>query len=158
MQQIGVLFVCLGNICRSPMAEYVMRDKLKKAKLDKWVVVDSAGTAGYHDGEDMHRGTAKILRQYHIDKQGFVSRKIRSQDWQQFDYIIAMDNSNLSDLQRFFQPDKQRLFKITDLCPTLGYDHIPDPWYTGDFQQTYDLLNQCCDALLVKLQQQLGKK
>lgn len=150
--QLTILFVCLGNICRSPMAEYVMRHKLKQAHLDQRVKVDSAGTAGYHDGEDMHAGTAKILSQYQIDKAGFVSRKIRTQDWQQFDYIIAMDNSNLQDLHRLFPKDPQKLFKITDLCPNLGYDHIPDPWYSGDFQQTYNLLDQCCDALLAKLQ------
>lgn len=155
MQHIDILFVCLGNICRSPMAEYLMRDKINKAYLANRISVDSAGTAGYHDGEDMHSGTAKILTKYHIDKSGFISRKIKKQDWQNFDYIIAMDDANLNDLQRFFQIDKHKLFKITDLCNGLPYDHIPDPWYTGDFQETYDLLDKCCDALLEKIKQEI---
>ncbi|TDQ59378.1 protein-tyrosine phosphatase [Mesocricetibacter intestinalis] len=151
-----ILFVCLGNICRSPMAEYVMRDKIKQARLDNLISCASAGTAGYHDGEDMHCGTAEMLDLHKIDSSGFVSRKVNKQDWDRFDYIIAMDDNNLHDLQHLFGVHPHKLFKITDLCPDLGIDHIPDPWYSGNFTQTYELLEQCCQALLVKLKSERG--
>ncbi|OOS02042.1 protein-tyrosine-phosphatase [Canicola haemoglobinophilus] len=152
--QINILFVCLGNICRSPMAEYIMREKIRLAHLDNQIFTDSAGTSGWHDGEDMHQGTAKMLRKYNIDNTGFISRKIHKNDWQQFDYLIAMDNNNLHDLEKFFTKAPHKLFQITTLCDDLDYDHIPDPWYTGDFQQTYQLLDKCCDALLKRIRQE----
>jgi protein-tyrosine phosphatase len=151
--QIHILFVCLGNICRSPMAEYIMRHKIQQAHLDHVIFTDSAGTSGWHDGEDMHRGTAKMLRVNGIDKSGFISRKICESDWQKYDYIVAMDNQNLRDLEAIFGKNEEKLFQITQLCPNLGYDHIPDPWYTDNFEETYRLLDQCCDALLVKIKQ-----
>lgn len=144
-----VLFVCLGNICRSPMAEYIFRHKVEQTGL-KHIEIDSAGTAGYHDGEDMHYGTANMLRQHGISPQGFVSRKVRQSDIDEFDYILVMDDSNLTDMQCLFGKH-HKLFKVTDLVPTLGIDHIPDPWYTGNFQQTYELLEQCCDVLLSQI-------
>lgn len=82
-------FVCLGNICRSPMAEYILRRRAAEAGIP--LETDSAGTSGWHDGEDMHRETAKILKKYGIDASGFTSRKIRQSDATAFDYIIAMD-------------------------------------------------------------------
>lgn len=145
-----ILFVCLGNICRSPMAEYILRHKLTQAGLQDWVLVDSAGTAGYHDGQDMHRGTAKMLQQHGIDKCGFISRKVRKSDVQEFDYLIAMDDSNLTDLNRLFGK-QTKIFKITELVPDLGFDHIPDPWYSDNFAQTYTLLERCCDQLLQQI-------
>ncbi|MGY4677830.1 low molecular weight protein-tyrosine-phosphatase [Pasteurella sp. P03HT] len=148
---IRILFVCLGNICRSPMAEFLMREKIKQATLQNVIETSSAGTSGWHDGENMHCGTAEILDLHHIDSAGFQSRKVRSEDWSLYDYIIAMDDNNLQDLEALFGHHPDKLFKITDLCPQLDYREIPDPWYTKNFQQTYQLLDQCCDALLNKI-------
>ena len=78
MQPINILFVCLGNICRSPMAEYLMREKIKQAHLQDKIFTASAGTSGWHDGESMHCGTADILDQHKIASNDFVSRKVRS--------------------------------------------------------------------------------
>ncbi|MFD1805002.1 low molecular weight protein-tyrosine-phosphatase [Pasteurella oralis] len=148
---INILFVCLGNICRSPMAEFVMRDKIKRVGLQDAIKTSSAGTSGWHSGEDMHCGTTEILDLHKIDSTGFRSKKVRSENWQFFDYLLAMDDLNLQDLEIMFGHHPEKLFKITDLCPDLGYDHIPDPWYSKNFAQTYQLLDQCCDALLNKI-------
>lgn len=128
-----------------------MRHKVEQAGLQDSIVLDSAGTAGYHDGEDMHRGTAAILQQQGIDRHGFVSRKVRKSDLQAFDYLIAMDDSNLADLNKMFGK-QTKIFKITDLVADLGFDHIPDPWYDDNFAQTYQLLDCCCEQLLRQIQ------
>lgn len=154
VKTINILFVCLGNICRSPMAEYLMREKIKQAGLSDKIKTASAGTSGWHDGENMHCGTSETLELHGIDNTGFQSKKVQKAHWQQFDYLIAMDDSNLADLENLFGKHQEKLFKITALCPDLAYDHIPDPWYTKNFQQTYDLLNQCCDTLLKHIRQQ----
>ena len=154
MQPINILFVCLGNICRSPMAEYLMREKIKQAHLQDKIFTASAGTSGWHDGEGMHCGTADILDQHKIASNDFVSRKVRSKDWADFDYLIAMDNENLRDLETLFGHHPEKQFQITALCPDLGIDHIPDPWFTKNFNQTYELLDACCDALLDKIRQE----
>lgn len=154
MKKINILFVCLGNICRSPMAEYLMRDKIAKAGLSDFITTDSAGTSGENDGDGMHCGTAEVLDRLNIRSNDFVSKKVRSKNWAEFDYIIAMDDSNLRDLERLFGKQPEKLFQITTLCPDLGYNHIPDPWYTGRFNLTYELLNKCCDALLEKIKKE----
>ncbi|MGX2948684.1 low molecular weight protein-tyrosine-phosphatase [Frederiksenia canicola] len=151
--QINVLFVCLGNICRSPMAECILREKIRLAHLEHVIFTDSAGTSGWHDGENMHHGTAHVLAKHEIDHRGFTSRKVRKTDWEQFDYLVAMDKHNLHDLEKLFGKAPDKLFQITTLCENLPHDHIPDPWYTGDFDETYRLLDQCCDALLAKIRQ-----
>ncbi|WP_044469619.1 low molecular weight protein-tyrosine-phosphatase [Mannheimia massilioguelmaensis] len=151
MKKIKILFICLGNICRSPMAEYLMRDKIAKARLAQVIETDSAGISGENDGDDMHCGTADILDALHIKSNDFVSRKVRSEDWEFFDYLIAMDKQNLCDLEQMFGHHPEKLFSIASLCPDLKYDYIPDPWYTRRFNETYQLLDKCCDALLAKL-------
>ncbi|MGC7560079.1 low molecular weight protein-tyrosine-phosphatase [Pasteurella sp. PK-2025] len=153
---IHILFVCLGNICRSPMAEYLMREKIRQAGLTEKIKTSSAGTSGWHDGKNMHCGTAEVLDFHRIPSEGFVSKKVALSDWQTFDYLIAMDHNNLQDLEQLFGHHPEKLFQITALCPDLGYDHIPDPWYTKNFQQTYQLLDRCCDALLDKMKKELS--
>lgn len=156
MHKINILFVCLGNICRSPMAEYLMRDKIAKAGLSDFITTDSAGTSGENDGDGMHCGTADVLDKLNIRSHDFVSKKVRPKNWAQFDYIIAMDNNNLRNLERLFGKSHEKLFQITTICPELDYDHIPDPWYTGKFNLTYELLDKCCDALLEKVKRENG--
>lgn len=145
-----IMFVCLGNICRSPMAEYLCRVEAEKRGLA--MEITSAGTSGWHDGEYMHCGTADVLDGLGIDSRDFVSKRVKSSDWEEFDYLIVMDDNNLRDMETRFSKNK-KLFKITDLLPENSrYDHVPDPWYTGNFKETHDILQQCCEILVTRLQ------
>ncbi|MFJ7408365.1 MULTISPECIES: low molecular weight protein-tyrosine-phosphatase [unclassified Lysinibacillus] len=147
---INVLFVCLGNICRSPMAEAVMRDLIEKAKLNDKIKVDSAATSSWHIGEPPHRGTQDKLREYGISMIGIQSRQLHKRDFEQFDYIIGMDENNIRNIYTMLgNPDSPKIFRFLDLT-----DHrmdVPDPYYTGDFQETYDLVLEGCRALLDKI-------
>ena len=122
-----ILFVCLGNICRSPMAEYILRDMAQKRGIA--VNVASAGTSGWHDGEYMHCGTAEILDGLSIESRDFRSRKIPADALQYYDYVIVMDDSSL-------------------------HDHVPDPWYTGNFVETREIISACCRELLDRISDQ----
>ncbi|MCI7353763.1 MAG: low molecular weight protein-tyrosine-phosphatase [[Actinobacillus] rossii] len=153
MKKIKILFVCLGNICRSPMAEYLMRDKIAKVGLSELIETDSAGTLGENDGEGMHCGTVDVLDRLKIYSNDFVSRKVRSEDVDIFDYIVTMDHQNLRDIEQLFGKH-EKIFGIASLCPDLAYDHIPDPWYTHRFDETHQLLDECCDALLEKVRRE----
>ncbi|MDK4685532.1 low molecular weight phosphotyrosine protein phosphatase [Kingella negevensis] len=145
-----ILFICLGNICRSPMAEYIFRQKAQELGLN--VQSDSAGTSGWHDGEAMHCGTADILDGMGIASNDFVSSKVPSDALQTYDYLIVMDSNNLRDVEKLFGKHPKQIFKITDLLPQpAAYDHVPDPWYTGNFKETKDILTQCCDILVERL-------
>ncbi len=144
-----ILFICLGNICRSPMAEYIFRDMAQQRGIA--IQTASAGTSGWHDGEFMHCGTADILDGLNIDSRAFVSQKLKKSDFLDYDYLIVMDDNNLRDVQkRFGKHDK--IFKITDLLGKSSlHDHVPDPWYTGNFNETRDILTACCQELLNRL-------
>lgn len=144
-----VLFVCLGNICRSPMAEYLFRHIAAEQQLA--VETDSAGTSGWHDGEPMHCGTADILDGLGISSQNFTSRRVHDQDWHNYDYLIVMDDQNLHDMEQRFERNPNKLFKITDLLKDPNINHIPDPWYTRNFTETRDLLLRCCQILVTQL-------
>lgn len=147
----NILFVCLGNICRSPMAEYIFRDVAAKRGIQ--AACKSAGTSGWHDGEFMHCGTADILDGLNIDSRDFVSSKVPANCMQVYDYVLVMDDNNLRDMQKQFGKNPQKLFKITDLLPEHSpYDHVPDPWYTGNFVETREILSQCCEILADKIQ------
>ena len=153
---VKVLFVCLGNICRSPMAEYLCRSMAAARSLP--VHPASAGTSGWHDGEGMHCGSLEILSDEGIDSSGFVSRRVRAQDLADFDYLLAMDDDNLAELEQRFGRHPGKIFKITDLLPDSGYSHVPDPWYTGNFNETRRILTACCTVLLDKIEKDLANR
>jgi len=146
---IGVIFVCLGNICRSPMAEAVFADLVEKAGLRQHFRIDSAGTAGYHVGEAPHPGTRRILRQHNIAYQG-RARQFHRHDFDRFDYIIALDDANLSDLEWMGGGGKHRrkIHRLLDFARHTDRRDVPDPYYTGDFEGVYRLVLDGCRGLL----------
>lgn len=150
---IRVLFVCLGNICRSPMAEAIMRDVVAKENLSDKVEVDSAATSAYHIGQPPHQGTQNKLQEYGISTAGMKARQLKQEDFDEFDYIIGMDESNIRNIHAILgKSDASKIFRFLDIT-----DHpkdVPDPYYTGDFQETYDLVVNGCQALLQKIKQE----
>ncbi len=146
---IRVLFVCLGNICRSPMAEAVMRDLVERKGLTVHIKVDSAGTSDWHKGEAPHKGTLALLRELGISTSGMLSRPLRTADLS-FDYVVCMDASNVENTRKMLRAfDHPHIFRFLDL--TDHQKDVPDPWYTGDFQETYELCVEGCEALLEKI-------
>ena len=147
---IQILFVCLGNICRSPMAEAVMKHLIEKEGLSSKVKVDSAATSSWHIGDPPHRGTQSKLNEYGISTTGMKGRQLQKEDFEAFDYIIGMDNSNVENIcQMLGQPNHPKIFRFLDI--TSHKKDVPDPYYTGDFQETYDLVEEGCKTLLQKI-------
>jgi protein-tyrosine phosphatase len=147
---INVLFVCLGNICRSPMAEAIFRDMLEQEKMSDKVSVDSAATSSWHIGSPPHKGTLAILKKYNISSKGLVGRQLTKKDFEQFDYLIGMDESNIRNIYEMTgKPNHPKILRLLDL--TNHKKDVPDPYYTGDFQETYDLITEGCRALLEKI-------
>lgn len=149
-----VLFLCLGNICRSPMAEAIFRQMVKEKGLEREIEIDSAGLGGWHAGERPHRGTLAILNKYNIPHESIRSRQIRTSDIQDFDYIVAMDEENLQGLQRLGAKPGERVFRLLDLVDEFPEKDVPDPYYTGNFDEVYELIRVGCERLLKKLVEQ----
>ncbi|WP_332646500.1 low molecular weight protein-tyrosine-phosphatase [Lysinibacillus sp. 54212] len=146
---IRVLFVCLGNICRSPMAEAVMRDLVEKRGLSAEIKIDSAGTSSWHIDEPPHKGTRAKLEEYKISTSGMKARQLRTSDVD-FDYIVCMDASNVENTRNMLrEDDNTKIIRFLDL--TFHKKDVPDPWYTGDFQETYELCLDGCNALLERI-------
>ena len=148
---INVLFVCLGNICRSPMADGVMQNLVNQAGLGDKIHVDSAGTGGWHVGEQAHHGTRKILKKHDIPYEG-RARQFIQDDLDTFTYVLAMDNSNLSNIQRLAPQNPSAEINLflhyAKQANTVDVTEVPDPYYTGGFDYVYDLVNAGCQALL----------
>lgn len=148
--QKRMLFVCLGNICRSPAAEGIMQHKLTEAGITN-ITVDSAGTYGGHSGEkaDSRMRAAAAKRGYNLTSR---SRKVCTEDFWEFDYIFVMDDSNFRDMNRL-APDVEsarKVERITRHCTKHTINHVPDPYYEGarGFEIVLDILDDACDNIL----------
>ena len=149
-----ILFVCLGNICRSVAAEEIMRTYLKRAGLEKGIEVDSAGISGYHEGDlaDPRMRMHASRRGYHITHR---SRPVRTEDFYEFDLILGMDDANI-DALREKAPDvesEKKIRRMTDYCRTKTADYVPDPYYGGaqGFENVLDILEDACSGLFKEL-------
>jgi protein-tyrosine phosphatase len=152
-----VLFVCLGNICRSPAAEGVFRHKVKEAGLEDLIFIDSCGTAAHHEGEP-----ADVRMQEHAKSRGYqltsIARGIQRGDLESFDYVLTMDNSNYKNVVALTADDfKHKVKMIMDFAKEHPHDQIPDPYYGGPegFELVLDLLEDACQGLLDHIQSEM---
>jgi len=151
---IKVLFVCHGNICRSPMAEFVMKDIVKKAGLENEFHIASAATSSEELGNPVHRGTKAKLAEHGITTAGKVARKLCKEDYNKYDYLIGMDSWNMKNMRRLFGGDPDT--KLSLLLAFAGRDgDIADPWYTGNFEVTYNDVLAGCQGLFGYIQELL---
>ena len=147
---INVLFVCLGNICRSPLAEGVFRELVKTRKLDTQISCDSAGTHSYHIGALPDPRSRRVAADYGIQLT-HRGRKLSSEDFANFGYIVAMDESNLENIQTLFrrstglQMSDDRLFLYRDFDPQADTSDVPDPYYEDitAFEEVYQIVERC---------------
>lgn len=151
---VKILFVCMGNICRSPSGEAVMNKLVKRAGLENEIECDSAGTIAYHEGEpaDARMKRHAISRGYRLTS---ISRRFKEIDFENFDYIIAMDESNYNDLHSFDYSKKyeNKIFMMTDFTKNGNYREVPDPYYSGPegFELVLDILEDACAGLLEEI-------
>lgn len=148
-----VLFVCLGNICRSPMAEAVMRHFVEQEHLSNVIEVDSAGTGDWHIGKQPHEGTRELLDKKNISYAGMKARQVQGSDESDFHYIVCMDDQNLKDVRQVFNQAKTdgvkgKVITFMSLVPGADVTEVPDPYYTGNFDYVYELVEAGCKALL----------
>lgn len=144
---IKILFVCLGNICRSPMAEYVMKDLVKKTGVSDRFLIDSAATSREEIGNPVHPGTRQKLRQEGIPCGDHRARRMEKADYDKYDYLIGMETWNIKNMLRITGGDPDK--KISRLLDFSQHPRdIADPWYTGNFDETFEDVMEGCRALL----------
>ena len=144
---IKILFVCHGNICRSPMAEYVMKDKVQKRGLSDCFLIDSAATSTEEIGNGVHRGTRRKLKEMNIPCGDHRARQMRRADYEAYDYLIGMDTWNIRNMQRITGKEEgEKIRRLLDFAEAPR--DIADPWYTGNFDETYEDVDEGCEALL----------
>ena len=145
-----IMFVCHGNICRSPMAEFLLKDMTKKDGMTDRFVIASAGTSHEELGNPVHQGTRKKLAQDHISAAGKLAVQLTKADYEKYDLILGMDRANISNILRIVGSDPQdKVHRLLDF--TEQPRDIADPWYTGDFETTYTEIKAGCTALLKHL-------
>ena len=149
-----VLFVCHGNICRSPMAEFLFRRMVEQAGLSRQIQAASAATSTEEIGNPVYPPVRRLLAKHGISTEGKTAVQLRRQDYDRYDWIVAMDTENLWGVRRILGGDPaHKVFRLLELSDRPR--DIADPWYTGDFQQTYDDLMEGCALLLDKVRKDL---
>jgi protein-tyrosine phosphatase len=154
---VRVLFVCMGNICRSPTAQGVFEHLVERYGLATRIQTDSAGTHAYHVGEppDVRARQAAGRRGFELGRQR--ARRVRTEDFLEFDYVLAMDRDNYDDLMSLCPPAHQpKLRLLMDFAPYRGEDEVPDPYYGGQtgFERVLDLIEEAAQGLLAEIQKQ----
>lgn len=145
--KLKVLFVCLGNICRSPMAEFVFKDIVNKKGLSNYFLIASAATSSEEIGNTIHIGTRKKLQQKGIKFTEHKATQLKSTDYEKYDYIIGMEKSNITNILKIVGQDvNNKIYKLLDF--TNNPKDIADPWYTGNFDVTYEEIKLGCEAFL----------
>lgn len=145
---IRVCFVCLGNICRSPMAEFIFKKIVREAGMTEFFEISSAGTSDEEEGNPVDRRAQNILAQHGISAAGKYARQLTVQDFNNYDYFVCMDSRNLSAMYRLFHTDQkqQLLYSFTGVRKDIA-----DPWYSGDFTTAFYEIEQGCKAFLEHL-------
>ena len=150
MEKIKVLFICHGNICRSTMAQYVLQDMVNKKRVADKFYIDSAATSYEEIGNGVHPGTKNKLRSVGIPCGNHKARRMTKQDYDEFDYIIGMDTANIRNINRIIGNDLEgKVYKLLSFAGESG--DIADPWYTGDFDVTYDDVLKGCKGFLKEI-------
>lgn len=155
-KEYHVLFVCLGNICRSPAAEGIFKKLVAEAGFEDRIKVDSAGTSGYNNGElpDPRMRQHGARRGYKFDS---LSRKFTGRDFDKFDIILAMDDSNYYNVMRLARDieSEKKVYRMVDFSTRFSHDHVPDPYYSGadGFELVLDLLEDSCQGLMDKIKE-----
>jgi protein-tyrosine phosphatase len=155
-KKIGVLFVCMGNICRSPMAEAVFRHLVAAAGLADRFVIASVGTGAWHVGEPPHRGTMAVLASNRVDPGAKRARQLEAADFARYRYILAMDDENLADMAAIGRGTPGQVRLLLDFAPQAGAREVPDPYYSGGFNHVYALVEAGCRGLLAHIREREG--
>ena len=144
---IKILFVCLGNICRSPMAEFVFKDMVRKRGLEDQFYIASAATSTEEIGNPVHPGTRRKLREAGISCEGKYAVQMKKSDYDRYDYLFGMDEWNRRSIMRIIKKDPEsKVFLLLDFAKSPR--DIADPWYTGNFEVTYADIVEGCQAFL----------
>ncbi len=152
---IKILFICHGNICRSPMAEMVFKDMIRKQHLESNFHVYSAATSREEIGNRVHHGTRRKLQQVGIPCEDHRAVQVTRKDYDAYDYLIVMDSHNIRNLMRIIGEDpEEKVHMLLDFAGREGQS-IADPWYTGNFDITYDDVVQGCEGLLAHLKEEM---
>lgn len=150
---IQVMFVCHGNICRSPMAEFVLRNMVEERGLSHLFNIASSATSTEEIGNPVHHGTRKKLKEYNISVEGKKAIQLKKADYKKYDYLIGMEQVNIMNMQRILgEKDGRKIRRLLDFSERPR--DIADPWYTGDFDETYEDVYEGCVALLETILQE----
>lgn len=148
---IRVLFVCLGNICRSPMAEFLFKDIVKKRGMQDKFLIESAATSSEEEGNPVYCKAQAKLAELGISTRGKVARQLRKNDYEKFDYILGMEESNIKNIIRIIgKDDKNKVYRLLDFSKNPR--DIADPWYTGKFDKTYIDIMEGLEAFIEYLE------
>ena len=154
-KMIKILFVCHGNICRSPMAEFVMKDLVSKAGLSSRFHIESAATSTEEIGNGVYPPARRKLAEHGISCSGKTARQLQRDDYARWDYLVGMDEANRRNMNRICGGDPERKISLL-LDHTSHPREVADPWYTGDFERTWQDVFEGCTALLAEIRKKEG--